>query len=128
MCLPFSVDKGDVVVEEFTNVEGNEIVFTKAESIEANVPYLAKTESPEVKNFEAVGVEIHSTENLSPVTPVGGYAFYANYQVIDGENAVGLYLMNNAGTAFAKVAEGNPKNSGVPAFRAYFILLPTNSW
>lgn len=120
MCLPFSVDKGDVVVEEFTNVEGNEIVFTKAESIEANVPYLAKTETPEVKNFKAMGVEINSTENLSPVTPVGGYAFYANYQVIDGENAVGLYLMNNAGTAFAKVAEGNPYSSGVPAFRAYF--------
>lgn len=120
MCLPFNVDKGDVIVEEFTNVEGNEIVFTKAESIEANVPYLAKTENPEVKNFEAMGVEIHSTENLSPVTPVGGYAFCANYQVIDGENAVGLYLMNNAGTAFAKVAEGNPYSSGVPAFRAYF--------
>ena len=120
MCLPFNVDKGDVIVEEFTNIEGNEIVFTKAESIEANVPYLAKTESPGEKNFEAMGVEINSTENLSPVTPVGGYAFHANYQVIDGENAVGLYLMNGAGTAFTKVAEGNPYSSGVPAFRAYF--------
>ena len=119
MCLPFSVDKGDMTVEEFTKVEGSELVFANAASFEANVPYLAKTDNPGNKTFEATGATVYPTTDLSPVTPANGYAFYANYQVIEGVEAVGLYLMNNAGTAFAGVAAENPNESSVPAFRAY---------
>lgn len=126
ICLPFDVNQDDMVLEEFADVETiaedkDEMIFSKVESIKANVPYLAKR-GKEIDNviFEATNAPVYSTENLSPVSPAAGYAYHANYRKIEGDDVEGFYLMNNTGTAFAKVAEGNPNGSYIPAFRAYF--------
>ena len=126
VCLPFDVNQDDMILEEFADVETtaedkDEMIFSRVESVKANVPYLAKR-GKEIDNviFEATNAPVYSTENLSPVSPAAGYAYHANYRKIEGNDVVGFYLMNNAGTAFAKVAEGTPNGSYIPAFRAYF--------
>lgn len=126
VCLPFDVNQDDMILEEFADVETiaedkDEMVFSKVASVKANVPYLAKR-GKEIDNviFEAMNAPVYSTENLSPVSSAAGYAYHANYRKIEGDDVVGFYLMNNAGTAFAKVAEGNLNGSYIPAFRAYF--------
>ena len=119
ICLPFSADKGDVTVEEFTGADGEKVIFTGTSAIEANVPYLAKTSNSEVKTFTATDVQMSVTAEPAPVVPENGYAFHAGYRAVEGDAVVGLHLMNDVGTAFVKVADGNPEAAGVSAFHAY---------
>lgn len=119
ICLPFSADKGDVTVEEFTGADGEKVIFTGASAIEANVPYLAKISNSEVKTFTATDVQMSVTAEPAPVVPENGYAFHAGYRAVEGDAVVGLHLMNDVGTAFVKVADGNPEAAGVSAFHAY---------
>lgn len=113
LALPFTAATlpSGILVHEFSRQDDDDIIFTRAFNIQANIPYVVS--ATDAFTLEGIDVRFSSTEDAPMIVGTDDYRLVGTTVSLRSTDA---YVVNNEGTAFVP----SSSTATIKPFRAYF--------